>query len=135
MRALIILTAPALASPYTHWDFPPPWCVLDGMFVLSSDPNLTRELAAQMRGDKVPVPASAEAVALMSLSGADLRGIAVGLGKWAAVVPLGDAEAMVPSLLRALQMLGEELDAVDWRVDEEGDMLRDVLRVRWKAAK
>ncbi|MBL8731121.1 MAG: hypothetical protein JNN13_01990 [Planctomycetes bacterium] len=127
--------APELASPHTDWDFAPHWCVLDGMFVLSSDPNLTRELAAQMRGDQVPVPASAEAVALMSLRGDDLRGIAVGLGKWAAVVPLGDAGLMVQPLLRAVQVLGEQLDVVDWRLDEEVDMLRDVLRVRWKAAK
>jgi hypothetical protein len=125
------VVAPLLQQRQIDWDFAPHWFVSGDLLVVSTDPNLSKELIARATAPVVAVPAKPR-LQHFYLHGATIVDWAAGMKAWAPIV--GELQRQPQDdrvrLFAALQAAGGAIEFFEMRAEVDGAVLRETTTLR-----
>jgi len=131
---------PQVATAGLDADFAPHWCVVDGLLIVSTDPNLTTDLLARARGEAKPDLPARGLIDWTRWSGDHWGGVCTGLAAWWRAVP-AYPESLPPPLRRfdavldIAAALAPSVEDIEIVTELDGATLRQVSRLRLRQPK
>lgn len=127
--------APLLRQQGVDADFAPHWFVTDELFVVSTDPKLSKDLLARAVSAKAPEPGK-PLLQRLHLRGTALVDLAAALKAWTQIdgVLAQQLQNEVMRSVDALQAVGNGIEHFEMRAEIDGKVLRDTTTLRLREA-
>ena len=128
--------APALAAMQLDCDFLLHWFTVDAVLVVSSDPSVSKELIARLRGDGAPKLPAGRLVDWTEWRSEHLVAAWAGIARWAEVLGAKHQDArMALRVLAALAPVVDAVNAIEWVTTIDGSIVRGVTTLQLRAPK
>lgn len=129
---------PGWAEAGVDADFVPHWLVVDSLLVVSTDPALTKDLVARIRGQGAPPLRAKELIDWSRWGGDHWADVCAGASQWLGHVPadvIGAHASELRLLLDGCAAVFRATDGIETITELDGSTLREVTSVRWRKHK
>jgi len=129
---------PALAQAGVDADLLPHWCVVDGVLVVSTDPRLTTDVLARLRGTATEQLPAGRLIDWSSWPGEHWESACAGLAAWWRAMPRawwpGERPAgQFDAVLDSLALLCRTFESIQTKTELDGLTVREVTRLRLRS--